>query len=58
MPTTEERVLSIKEEATKVLAEMQLDLTTACDLFLDQVVKQDQLPFEITVVQSGSYDKI
>lgn len=38
----------LKEEATKVLAEMQLDLTTALNLFLDQVIKQNKLPFEIT----------
>lgn len=38
----------LKEEATKVLSEMQLDLSTAFNLFLDQVVKQNRLPFEIT----------
>ena len=38
----------LKEEATKVLSDMQLDLTTAFNLFLDQVVKQNKLPFEIT----------
>lgn len=38
----------LKEEATKVLASMQLDLTTAFNLFLDQVVKQNRLPFEVT----------
>ncbi|WP_185953288.1 type II toxin-antitoxin system RelB/DinJ family antitoxin [Enterococcus casseliflavus] len=38
----------LKEEATKVLADMQLDLTTAFNLFLDQVVKQNKLPFEVT----------
>lgn len=55
MSTTEKKALisfqtdpKLKEEATKVLAEMQLDLANACNLFLDQVVKQDKLPFEIT----------
>lgn len=55
MSTTEKKALisfqadpKLKEEATKVLAEMQLDLATACNLFLKQVVKQDKLPFEIT----------
>lgn len=38
----------LKTEATQVLAEMQLDLSTAINLFLDQVVKQNKLPFEIT----------
>lgn len=38
----------LKEDATKVLSNMQLDLTTAFNLFLDQVVKQNKLPFEIT----------
>ncbi len=38
----------LKEEAIKVLSEMQLDLSTALNLFLDQVVKQNRLPFEIT----------
>lgn len=38
----------LKEEAIKVLSDMQLDLTTAFNLFLDQVVKQNKLPFEIT----------
>lgn len=38
----------LKEDATKVLANMQLDLTTAFNLFLDQVVKQNKLPFELT----------
>ena len=38
----------LKEEVTKVLSDMQLDLTAAFNLFLDQVVKQNKLPFEIT----------
>ncbi|WP_366533493.1 type II toxin-antitoxin system RelB/DinJ family antitoxin (plasmid) [Carnobacterium maltaromaticum] len=38
----------LKDDATKVLSSMQLDLTTAFNLFLDQVVKQNKLPFEIT----------
>ncbi|KRK39882.1 type II toxin-antitoxin system RelB/DinJ family antitoxin [Loigolactobacillus bifermentans] len=38
----------LKEDATRVLAGMHLDLSTAFNLFLDQVVKQNKLPFEIT----------
>lgn len=55
MPATEEKARisfrtdpKLKEDATKVLADMQLDLTTAFNLFLDQVVKQNKLPFEVT----------
>lgn len=55
MATTEEKArisirtdAKLKEEATKVLAGMHLDLSTAFNLFLDQVVKQNKLPFEIT----------
>lgn len=38
----------LKEDAVKILGEMQLDLTTALNLFLDQVVKQNRLPFSVT----------
>lgn len=38
----------LKEEATKVLENMQLDMSTAVNLLLDQIVKQNKLPFEIT----------
>ncbi|MDR0846195.1 MAG: type II toxin-antitoxin system RelB/DinJ family antitoxin [Lactobacillales bacterium] len=38
----------LKQQATEVLSKMQLDMTTAVNLFLDQVVKQNKLPFEIT----------
>ncbi|MBP1040117.1 type II toxin-antitoxin system RelB/DinJ family antitoxin [Vagococcus sp. BWB3-3] len=38
----------LKDDAIKVLSDMQLDLTTAFNLFLDQVVKQNKLPFEVT----------
>ena len=46
----------LKEEATKVLAGMHLDLSTAFNLFLDQVVKQNKLPFEITNETSEQLD--
>lgn len=55
MSTTEEKARvsfrtdqKLKDDAIKVLSDMQLDLTTAFNLFLDQVVKQNKLPFEVT----------
>lgn len=34
-------------DAEKVLNDMQLDLSTALNLFLDQVVRQQTLPFDL-----------
>lgn len=38
----------LKDKATKELSSEQLDLTTTFNLFLDKIVKQNKLPFEIT----------
>ncbi|QEA31363.1 type II toxin-antitoxin system RelB/DinJ family antitoxin [Secundilactobacillus malefermentans] len=38
----------LKEDATKVLSSLQLDMSTAINVFLAQVVKQNKIPFEIT----------
>lgn len=36
-----------KKEATKILADLGLNMTTAVNMFLAQVVKTDGIPFEI-----------
>ena len=36
-----------KEEATEVLNSLGLNMTTAINLFLNQVIKHDGIPFEI-----------
>ena len=36
-----------KKEATKILADLGLNMTTAVNMFLAQVVKSDGIPFEI-----------
>ncbi|MFL2028426.1 type II toxin-antitoxin system RelB/DinJ family antitoxin [Loigolactobacillus zhaoyuanensis] len=38
----------LKQQATAILSSMQLDMSTAINLFLGQVVKQNKLPFEVT----------
>lgn len=37
-----------KEEATSVLKDLGLSMSTAINLFLKQVIKRDGLPFEVT----------
>jgi DNA-damage-inducible protein J len=39
----------IKEQAESLFAEMGMNLTTALNIFLRQVVRQGKIPFEISV---------
>lgn len=38
----------IKEEATSILKSLGLNMSTAINMFLTQVVKRDGIPFEVT----------
>lgn len=38
----------IKEQATTILKDLGLNMSTAINMFLTQVVKRDGIPFEIT----------
>lgn len=38
----------IKEEATAILKDLGLNMSTAINMFLTQIVKRDGIPFEIT----------
>ena len=38
----------IKKEATAILNDLGLSMSTAINLFLRQVIKRDGLPFEVT----------
>lgn len=38
----------IKEKATKILENLGLNMNTAINMFLIQIVKRDGIPFEIT----------
>lgn len=37
-----------KQEATAILSDLGLSMSTAINLFLKQVIKKDGLPFEVT----------
>lgn len=37
----------IKKESTKILKDLGLNMSTAINMFLTQVVKKDGIPFEI-----------
>ena len=37
-----------KNEATKILKDLGLNMSTAINMFLTQIVKRDGIPFEIT----------
>ena len=39
---------NIKEEATAILKGLGLNMSTAINMFLAQVVKRDGIPFEVT----------
>ncbi len=36
-----------KEEATRILKELGLNMTTAVNMFLAQIVRRDGIPFEV-----------
>lgn len=38
----------VKEEATAILKDLGLNMSTAINMFLVQVIKKDGIPFEIT----------
>ena len=38
----------IKEEATTILKSLGLNMSTAINMFLAQIVKRDGIPFEVT----------
>ena len=37
-----------KEEATNILKDLGLNMSTAINMFLKQIIKRDGLPFEVT----------
>ena len=39
----------VKEEAQKLFSEFGLDLTTAVNIFLRQSIREQRIPFEITM---------
>ena len=39
--------LKLKEEAEKLFAELGMNMTTACNIFLRQAVREQKIPFEI-----------
>ena len=41
----------VKEEATAILKDLGLNMSTAINMFLTQVVKTDGIPFKITNVK-------
>ena len=38
----------VKEEATAILKDLGLNMSTAINMFLVQIIKKDGIPFEIT----------
>ena len=48
----------IKDDATKVLKSLGLNMSTAINMFLTQVVKKDGIPFEITNAIKSSKVKL
>ena len=40
--------MQIKEDATNILKGLGLNMSTAINMFLTQIVKRDGIPFEIT----------
>lgn len=50
MPTTNISIrmdIELKKQAEKMFADMGLNMTTAMNIFLHQVVRQGKIPFEI-----------
>jgi len=49
----------LKEEAEKVLDQLQIPMSTALSMFLQQVVNQQRIPFEIKLPQKPvNYDTL
>lgn len=49
----------LKEEAEKVLDQLQIPMSTALSMFLQQVVNQQKIPFEIKLPQKPvNYDSL
>lgn len=49
----------LKEEAEKVLDQLQIPMSTALSMFLQQVVNQQRIPFEIKLPQKPvNYDSL
>ena len=49
----------LKEEAEKVLDQLQIPMSTALSMFLQQVVNQQRIPFEIKLPQKPvDYDSL
>ncbi|MGO5333681.1 type II toxin-antitoxin system RelB/DinJ family antitoxin [Enterococcus cecorum] len=49
----------LKEEAEKVLEQLQIPMSTALSMFLQQVVNQQRIPFEIKLPQKPvNYDSL
>lgn len=49
----------LKEEAEKVLNQLQIPMSTALSMFLQQVVNQQRIPFEIKLPQKPvNYDSL
>ena len=49
----------LKEEAEKVLDQLQIPMSTALSMFLQQVVNQQRIPFEIKLLQKPvNYDSL
>ena len=42
-------MINLKEEAVKIFNELGLDLTTGIKIYLTKVVKEQGIPFEMTV---------
>lgn len=42
----------LKEKSAKILADLGLDLTTGVRIFLNQVVREEGIPFEVTLRKS------
>ena len=43
----------LKEESTKILNELGMDITGAMKIFLKQVVLQEGIPFDVTLKKPG-----
>lgn len=46
---------NLMKESDKILSDMGMDMTTAVNVFLHQVVRQKKIPFEISLDSSDSY---
>lgn len=46
----------LKKQSEEILAEMGLNMTTAINVFLRQVVRCGKIPFEISVKQDDFYN--